>query len=117
MQAALDPSLSVRLVIRESGRLQEGIQTDAAAKGRPKSARWNLKERQGKCSTGGGKNPGFRVEEDGSGTGRNEGLAQMCSWQFNETPFLFSSLLPSYDKALAAASRCHPRGLSQICTA
>lgn len=74
LQAASGPSVSFELVIRGSGSLQEGIQTDADARGRPKSARWGLKERHAKCSTGGGETTGLREEEDRSGAGRTEGL-------------------------------------------
>lgn len=58
LQAALDIS-SLELVKRGSGRLREGIQTDANARGRAESSRWDL-ERHAKCSTGEGETPGLR---------------------------------------------------------
>lgn len=60
LQAALDLS-SPELVKRGSGRLQEGIQTDANTRGRAKSTKWDL-ERHTKCNTGKGEILRLRVD-------------------------------------------------------
>lgn len=80
LQAALDLS-SLELVKRGSGRLRGGIQTDANARGRAESSRWDL-ERHAKCST-------EDKETQGSGWSRiSLGQEELRSWPSDQDGLL-----------------------------